>query len=311
MIEDQLNSLKTVYLADSLVNWKPAHRLRRLFRDRGIECLPEKWDVETDPKDGWKISRTKSFSEVEAEVRSCQAVVCAYPHWTEGGKRNWFELWTAKEAELPIVVARYASRTEQPELKKLLSSAAWINSKLDPEAGIRNVVGAIELFLRPPAIFIAVPDPPQVVLAESRSYWRNLMDAVSTDPTILRAVAPRRFEEIVASLLEQDGYTVELTDETRDGGVDIFAYREDNGFRPLFLVECKRYAEKRPVSVEIVRNLYGVQQMKRAAGSMIVTTSRFTQDAIREAEPLSHQVSLRDFNFVSAWVRKHQSIPSP
>src|SRR5437868_1276770 len=33
----------------------------------------------------------------------------------------------------------------------------------------------------------------------------------------------RQFEELVAELLQNDGYTVELTKKTRDGGIDILA----------------------------------------------------------------------------------------
>jgi restriction system protein len=89
----------------------------------------------------------------------------------------------------------------------------------------------------------------------------------------------REFEEFIAQIFSKHGFSVELTQRTRDGGRDIVAIRSDLGLRSKYIVECKRYAPNRPIGVELVRNLYGVQQQEGANKSVLATTSRFTKDA--------------------------------
>ncbi|KIF80453.1 hypothetical protein TSA66_05890 [Noviherbaspirillum autotrophicum] len=46
----------------------------------------------------------------------------------------------------------------------------------------------------------------------------ELLLRLSRDPTLMYHLAPRKFEEMVAHLFEDRGYTVTLTQQTRDGG---------------------------------------------------------------------------------------------
>lgn len=41
-------------------------------------------------------------------------------------------------------------------------------------------------------------------------------------PELLYQLRPRQLEELMAELYEREGFEVELTPETRDGGVDLF-----------------------------------------------------------------------------------------
>ena len=49
----------------------------------------------------------------------------------------------------------------------------------------------------------------------------------SKHPEMLFSLPPRKFEELIASIFENNGFDVELTPETRDGGIDIIAVRND------------------------------------------------------------------------------------
>ena len=73
----------------------------------------------------------------------------------------------------------------------------------------------------------------------------ELMDALKINPELLRDLPPRRFEEIVANILARQGYQVELTPASGDGGFDIYAAKSETLGRFLYLVECKRYAPLR------------------------------------------------------------------
>src|SRR5687768_8118115 len=105
----------------------------------------------------------------------------------------------------------------------------------------------------------------------------RLLELASRNPALLYEVSPRKFEEFVARLMERDGYSVELTPATGDGGKDIYVRTRNEFGSFLYLVECKRYAPDHSVGVEIVRSLYGTLQIERATAGILVTTSAFTK----------------------------------
>ena len=64
-----------------------------------------------------------------------------------------------------------------------------------------------------------------------------------------------------------------------DGGVDLILARGTE----RFLVQCKQWRAQQ-VPVTIVRELYGVMAAQHAAGGYVVTSGRFTRDAIAFAQ---------------------------
>ena len=124
---------------------------------------------------------------------------------------------------------------------------------------------------------------------------------LSQHPEKMREMPPRKFEELVAELLSGLGFEVELTQQTRDGGRDIIAVRNDV-FKTRHLVECKRYAEHRTVSVSEVRALYGVVTQERASQGIIVTTSRLSRDARLFVEDTRWQLDKAEFDELKRWI---------
>jgi len=61
-------------------------------------------------------------------------------------------------------------------------------------------------------------------------------------PEKLYDLNPRKFEELIASILKDLGFDVELTKVTRDGGRDIIASIRTKVSTFLTYVECKRYS---------------------------------------------------------------------
>src|SRR5205085_7140045 len=115
-------------------------------------------------------------------------------------------------------------------------------------------------------------------------------------PDEMYKLNPRRFEELVAALLKDLGYSVELTAQSADGGVDIFATQKSGIGEVLLIVDCKRYAPANHVGVEIVRALYGIGEQLRATMAMIATTSFFTKPAQAFQRTVSHRLSLKDYS---------------
>lgn len=146
----------------------------------------------------------------------------------------------------------------------------------------------------------------QSSLIEVSKEWDKIISDLSRNPTEVRSLSPRKFEELVAELLTREGYDIELTPITRDGGRDILAYQETILGDFLFLIECKQSAN--PINVGIVRSLFGVLEAERANAGILVTTSRFTRDAEKFAQSLEFKLKLRDFKDLSTWIFSHTGL---
>lgn len=121
-------------------------------------------------------------------------------------------------------------------------------------------------------------------------------------PQMLYNMNPRKFEELIASILEDLGFSVELTKVTRDGGRDIIANIKNAVTNFLAYVECKRYAPDNKIDVGIIRQVSGVHYLRKPSKSIIVTTSFFTKDAEAEAKLIENQLELKDFNHIKNWL---------
>lgn len=123
-------------------------------------------------------------------------------------------------------------------------------------------------------------------------------------PELLYSLPPRKFEELIASVFHKNGFDVELTPETRDGGIDIIAVqRDDLCGGSLNLIECKRYLPHNTVGIGIVQRLVGVVEQHRATKGIIVTTSSFTKDAKESAAFSQHRLVLNDYSNLSSWLK--------
>jgi HJR/Mrr/RecB family endonuclease len=150
----------------------------------------------------------------------------------------------------------------------------------------------------------AVPDSKTTVLftdinEEVKRYFAK-------HPQDIYKLTPRKFEELIASILKDFGFDVELTKATRDGGRDIIAYIRNAVCKYLTYVECKKYHAKNKVGVGIVREVAGVHKIKQANKSIIVTTSYFTKDAVKEAKLIEHDLELKDYDNLKEWLTRYQ-----
>jgi len=137
----------------------------------------------------------------------------------------------------------------------------------------------------PPSYTLLQPHQEQEVTLRLRDVYAEISDAITKRRIRLYELAPRKFEEFVAAVFENHGYEVQLTKSTRDGGYDIIAI----GANPIdqdlrIIVECKRYRPDRPVSISIVRELWGVltDPANQFDRGIVATTSCLSRDA-REA----------------------------
>ncbi len=135
---------------------------------------------------------------------------------------------------------------------------------------------------------------------------KELLEYFGTHPEHMYSMPPRKFEELIAAVLKNQGLEVELTPYVKDGGIDIIAVERKAGSGPrVMLVECKRYARENRVGLGIVQRLLGVVFDVRNQGEqgLLVTTSTFTGPAMQCAEANSHVLSLGDYHKVVKWLK--------
>jgi hypothetical protein len=143
----------------------------------------------------------------------------------------------------------------------------------------------------------------QVDLAEIND---ELIRYLAAHPEKMHDLNPRTFEQLVAEIFKDKGYDVELTPKMKDGGFDIRAFRRNDVGTCLTLVECKHYAPSVPVSVEIVRGLYGVSVSEGVTNGIIATTSRFTSGAKSFQAQNKYKLYLADFENLKLWLKNYK-----
>ncbi len=98
---------------------------------------------------------------------------------------------------------------------------------------------------------------------------------IASNVCSMNAVA---FKEFTVSLFREIGYTVEITPETGDNGIDLLLRKNNQ----LIAVQCKRWSA--PVGEPVVRDFYSALMSSGAQSGYVVTTSTFTSHAYAFAE---------------------------
>ena len=143
---------------------------------------------------------------------------------------------------------------------------------------------------------------PQIILVND-----TLIERLRRQPHGIYKLPPRKFEELVADLLVDLGYEVELTPATHDGGKDILAQIATPHGKLLCLVEAKKYRADRPVGVALVRQLYGTLIDADATSAMLVTTSYFSREAKIFQHRHKYRLTLHDYGNVVHWIRGYKN----
>lgn len=123
--------------------------------------------------------------------------------------------------------------------------------------------------------------------AAGLSAWRRkvrqdlVSDVVQSQASdVLDGISWREFEMLVGEGFRLQGYqVVETGGGGADGGVDLMLTKPGRAGGEKFLVQCKQWRALK-VGVDVVRELYGVMAARGATGGFVVTSGRFTVEAI-------------------------------
>jgi restriction system protein len=125
------------------------------------------------------------------------------------------------------------------------------------------------------------------LVAAGVSAWRRKVRqglvtdvAQSQASDVLDGMSWREFELLVGEGFRLQGYQVaETGGGGADGGVDLVLTKPGKGGGEKFLVQCKQWRALK-VGVDVVRELYGVMAARGATGGFVVTSGRFTNEAV-------------------------------
>lgn len=118
--------------------------------------------------------------------------------------------------------------------------------------------------------------------AWQRNVRKRLVDDVAQSKAsdALDGMSWREFEMLVGEGFRLQGYrVVEIGGSGADGGVDLVLSKPGMNGGEKFLVQCKQWRAYK-VGVDVVRELYGVMAARGATGGFVVTSGRFTDEAI-------------------------------
>ncbi len=143
-----------------------------------------------------------------------------------------------------------------------------------------------------------LPNPTIVVPDQ----WKKLAARIAKNSDILYQLDWRKFEDLIANLLDSFGWSVEPMGYSKDGGVDIVAIRKiEPGIDFHMMVQCKRFSKQRKVGLSVINEMFAVKWKKGFHNAMITTTSSFTSGALKEADIL--KLELKDHDAIVEWCR--------
>jgi restriction endonuclease Mrr len=133
---------------------------------------------------------------------------------------------------------------------------------------------------------------------------QKLIEYFHENPQEMKKMDRRLFEELVAELYRGFGYEVELTKQTKDGGIDIIAIGREI-VEVKYLIQCKRPDPGNIVGVEPVRQLYCVKVREKATKAILATTARFSKDAKIEFADCQWELELREYEDLKEWIKNY------
>ena len=133
----------------------------------------------------------------------------------------------------------------------------------------------------------------------------KVLQPLLEDAVHLDMLTWRKFEELVADLLEQDGYTVTLGQGRMDRGKDIIATKELEGIGQFMSHwQAKKLKSGNKVELSVIRELADTRSQHKASKGMIVTTSYLTRGALQRVRQDQYLPGKVDRDDLMQWIRR-------
>lgn len=196
-------------------------------------------------------------------------------------------------------VSRQLASTVSKLIEPNALSRALFVSRVTPDAkSYQEISFDNEFFI---GTALAQPNTQSRIRLLSPSY--ALLAEVQRDLSRLDDISWRDFEKLIASLLERDGYKVELMKGTKDNNVDVIGVK-DLGPAGLFksLWQAKKNRIDRRIGISLLRELADTRIEHGASKAVIVTTSYLTRGALDRVERDKYVLGKVDRDDFANWV---------
>lgn len=149
--------------------------------------------------------------------------------------------------------------------------------------------------------------PPQVPTDSSEDAGPLDLEQYARDQIVKYIISKFKghgLQQLVAAILQAQGYTTRVAPEGPDGGVDIIAGRGALGFEaPRLAVQVK--SSDTPVDVTVLRELQGVMSTFGADLGLVVAWGGYKGTVEKEAARQFFKIRLWDSNELVAMIQKH------
>ncbi|MEY9891155.1 restriction system protein [Catenulispora sp. MAP5-51] len=231
-------------------------------------------------------------------------------------------------ARLALCVADYAAAITAPEAVEVIAVNGHVRAT-DPATGRPVRPCLVSLLVERDAFELVALDEPSLDPVRCLAHLRALLsdDPLGLQPVIpfvdpglerrpsteagaatvldLTAMDPYDFERLIRDLFLAMGFRAWKTPDSRDGGVDAVAVRDDIAIGGVCVIQAKRYT--RTVPVEAVRALYGTMQEHKAYTGLVVTTSSFGPASHAFAAEVG-RITLVDGARLRALIKEHLGV---
>jgi Restriction endonuclease len=140
-----------------------------------------------------------------------------------------------------------------------------------------------------------------LITPDHSSLYEEIFDRFSKNPDELYKLSPRKYEEFLEVVFQNNGYRTLLGKGGNDGGVDLRLYTNDIVGESVTLVQAKRYKSDSPIELQAVQALTAVVDDQKANRGLFVTTSRYLPCAKNFAARHNSRIQLASSNEVAEW----------
>jgi Restriction endonuclease len=140
-----------------------------------------------------------------------------------------------------------------------------------------------------------------LITPDHSSLYEEIFDRFRKNPDELYKLSPRKYEEFLEVVFQNNGYRTLLGAGSNDGGVDLKLYTNDIVGESVTLVQAKRYKSENPIELQAVQALTAVVDDQKANRGLFVTTSRYLPCAKNFAARHNSRIQLASSAEVAEW----------
>jgi hypothetical protein len=278
--------------------WLPSIRVPVILGRHmlGSLTLEVRWEtiqrlVDAKPASHSSISKDKALSHARSRVFDFLhplASVCGYIELWAQGKRD-----VRNGIALQQALLSWESQRSEAGFGKPHAHFDWARSRVpDPD----------EVYIRCCHLQLVGERSNRVELVDLTP---SLIQLLRENPQNMAQLSPMQFEHLVANRLDRMGFDVVLTGGvyTRDGGIDLVATPKQRSLSSFLLAtQIKHHQTNQPTTRGDVDRLLAWKDSVFRMG-LIVTNTRFTEDAKWIAAKNSNFIRLREFGDLTRWLQ--------